>query len=80
MALQPNCLFCKDKQIRLNANEFDIDEVYRFEGNSDPTDETIVYAISSEDGTVKGILVNAYGPYSDTASEELVSKLNIKRD
>jgi hypothetical protein len=77
--LEHNCLLCADKQIRLDANEFDIDEVYRFEGDTDPADETILFAVSSTDGTIKGTLVDAYGAYSDTASEELVSKLNIRR-
>ena len=77
--LESDCLLCLDKQMRLKPNEFDIDEVYRFEGNTDPGDEAIVFAISSTDKGIKGTLVNAYGAYSDTASEELVSKLNIKR-
>jgi hypothetical protein len=67
---------CKKNNCRLKANEFEIDEVYRFEGDTDPGDENIVYAISSlVDGT-KGILVNAYGVYSDSASAEIVSKLH----
>jgi hypothetical protein len=77
--LSSDCSFCQDRQVRLNANEFDIDELYRFEGETDPADETIVYAISSADVAIKGTLVNAYGAYSDSASKKLVSKLNIKR-
>jgi hypothetical protein len=38
---------------------------YRFEGNSDPADNSILYAIETTDGT-RGTLVDAYGPYSDT--------------
>jgi hypothetical protein len=38
---------------------------YRFEGSSDPADNTILYAIETSDGE-KGTLVDAYGPYSDT--------------
>jgi len=44
-----------------------------------PADETIVYAISSTGGKLKGTLVTALGAYADTPSEELVRKLNIKR-
>src|SRR3954453_17780728 len=76
--LKPDYLYCHDKQIRLNADQFNIDELYRFEGNTAPADETIVYAVSAIDGSLKGTLVNAYGVYADTASEELVRKLNIK--
>ncbi len=37
---------------------------YRFEGQSDPGDNTILYVIETEDGS-KGTLIDAYGPYSD---------------
>lgn len=37
---------------------------YRFEGASDPADNSILYAIETDDG-VKGTLVDAYGPYAD---------------
>jgi hypothetical protein len=73
------CLHCDERELQLNPEEFHIDEVYRFEGITDPADETIVYAISANDGSVRGTLVNAYGAYSDSASEDLVNKLAIKR-
>lgn len=37
---------------------------YRFEGVSDPGDNTILYVIETDDGT-KGTLVDGYGAYSD---------------
>jgi hypothetical protein len=37
---------------------------YRFEGESDPGDMSILYVIETSDG-VKGTLIDAYGPYSD---------------
>jgi len=37
---------------------------YRFEGESDPDDNAILYIIETEDGT-KGTLVDAYGTYTD---------------
>jgi len=63
----------------VSHSEFNLDEVYRFEGATNPSDETIVYAVSSTDGRLKGTLVNAYGAYADTTSEESESKLTIKR-
>jgi hypothetical protein len=65
-------------KIQLSPEQFEITEVYRFEGNTDPGDELVLYAIESHGG-VKGLLVNAYGPYSNTASDELVAKLNVLR-
>jgi hypothetical protein len=72
---QFDCLECKDHKLR--PDEFEIAEVYRFEGNSDPADEAIVYGIESKHG-LKGILVNGYGPSSDELSDEMVRKLTMK--
>ena len=38
---------------------------YRFEGSSDPADNSILYAIETGDGK-RGTLVDAFGPYGDT--------------
>jgi hypothetical protein len=37
---------------------------YRFEGESDPGDNAIMYQIETSDG-LKGLLVDAYGMYAD---------------
>jgi hypothetical protein len=62
--------------VMLSPDDFEIDEIYRFEGNSDPGDETVVYAISSKKHDVKGVLINAYGPYSDTIASDIIRKLS----
>ena len=41
-----------------------IKNFYRFEGESDPADSAILYAIELNDGT-KGTLTDAYGTYDD---------------
>ena len=64
-----------DKNYSLNPDDFKIDEVHRFEGETDPADETIVYAISSLHDDSRGILVNAYGMYSESWSNEMIAKL-----
>jgi len=71
------CLVCHHTASHLSPNQFGIDCFYRFEGNSDPGDEMIVYAISSNDGNLKGIVVNAYGHHSDNATSAIVKKLQM---
>ncbi|TKT86518.1 NADP-dependent oxidoreductase [Dyadobacter frigoris] len=61
----------------LKAGDFTIVDVYRYEGNSDPADEAVVYAIESKDG-IKGILVTGYGISSDPASEDILKNLSIR--
>ncbi len=53
----PFCLYCGDLDIRLNPGAFNVDEVYRFKGNSGPGDSAIIYAISSNAG-LKGTVVD----------------------
>jgi hypothetical protein len=73
--LEPDALHCAELDLRLHPEHFNIDEQYRFEGMSDPDDNDILYAISSDAG-VKGVLVNAYGPYADSLSADMAAKLN----
>jgi hypothetical protein len=68
------CLYCGDLDIRLNPEAFNVDEVYRFEGDSSPDDNAIVYAISSNTG-VKGTLVDGYGTYSENLNFDMAQKL-----
>jgi hypothetical protein len=70
-------LLCQQNGVCLNPGQFEIVSYYRFEGNSDPDDSSIIYAIESNDGTMKGILVNAYGIYSDPASDAMLKKLSV---
>lgn len=64
--------------LQLYPNEFVVDKHYRFEGLSDPADQAIVYAISSEKYGLKGTLVNGYGIYTDPATDALLGTL-LKR-
>ena len=75
--LQENCLICHAG--KFDVNDFEIVEVYRFEGNSDPSDEAVVYAIESITG-MKGVLVNGYGISADAMSSDMAKKLTIDRD
>ena len=74
--LRENCLVCHEH--KFDVNDFEIVEVYRFEGNTDPADEAIVYAIQSSNG-LKGILVAGYGISSEEMTTEMAKKLEIHR-
>ncbi len=75
--LRDNCLICHED--KFDINDFEIVEFYRFEGDSDPADEAVVYAIESNKGH-KGILVNGYGPTSDAMSAEMAKKLHVHKN
>ena len=77
--LHQNCLKCRDAHYSVFHNEFVIDKVYRFEGDSDPADEATVYAISCPKYNIKGVLVNGAGIYTDTLTDEMLDSLKINR-
>jgi hypothetical protein len=68
---------CEEHNICLNPNEFEITEVYRFEGDTNPSDEDVVYAVESKDGKLKGTITSAFGIYSDTVNDAMLKKLII---
>jgi hypothetical protein len=71
-----DCLHCAEHELSLTPDEFEIDEVHRFEGETNPSDQSVLYAVSSKDKKIKGLIVNAYGIYSDDISAAIVEKLN----
>ena len=78
--IQHECLVCRQHPTKLSPDDFEIDKVYRFEGETNPDDEAVLYALSSSNYGVKGLLVNGYGISSDEASAALVEKLQRHAD
>ena len=61
------------------AGDLEVVKFYRFEGMSDPGDNTILFLIETNDGR-KGLLVDAYGAYEGEVSPEMIKKLSIRHD
>jgi len=61
------------------AGELDVIKFYRFEGMTNPGDNTILYLIETTDGK-KGLLVDAYGAYQGEISPEMIQKLKLHHD
>lgn len=78
--LKQNHLECEGNKIKLLPDEFIVDKHYRFEGESNPDDEAIVYAISSPTHNLKGVLVDAYGIYSGDISTEMLAALDERKN
>ena len=70
--LEENCLTCEHG--KFDSQEFEITDIYRYEGDTDPADEATVYAIQSNTG-LKGVLVTGYGVSSDSISDAILKKL-----
>ncbi|MBK0378942.1 phosphoribosylpyrophosphate synthetase [Mucilaginibacter segetis] len=76
LSLEGDTIDDKDQDIHMNEDDFEIDEFYRFEGQSDPADMSIVYAISSEKYNLKGVLINAFGTYANNSESAIHAKLH----
>lgn len=75
--LKWNSLDCSNGQCDILHDEFVVDEFHRFEENTDPEEQSIIYAISSEKYGLKGIMINAYGVYAEPVTNELMARLAI---
>lgn len=76
--LKSNCVECRAQGYEMIADEFEVDQVFRFEGDSNPADASVLYAISSEKYNLKGLLIDAYGAYADPLTSEMIQKLKYE--
>lgn len=70
-------LTCRDNDTCLNPAQFEITEVHRFEGYTNPSDEEVVYAVESKEGNLKGVIHSAFGTYADAVSTDMLRKLSM---
>ncbi len=68
---------CASTGICLLPAQFDIVAHHRFEGDTDPSNSSVLYVIESHDHQMKGLLISAYGVYSDPISDDMIRKLHI---
>lgn len=61
--------------LKLYPENFEVDELIRYESTSDPDDQAVIYAISSREHQLKGAYVEAYGIYQDELSGRMLKKL-----
>jgi hypothetical protein len=73
--LKENQVVCH--MCQFDPSDLEIVEIYRYEGNSDPSDEAIVYALESKDG-MKGLLVNGYGVSSDYNTSKIMKQIKVR--
>jgi hypothetical protein len=71
------CLHCNLISQKFQPEDLRITEYYRFEGISDPDDNTVVYAIESKQG-VKGIMIDAYGAYADEHKAAFIKNIPVE--
>ncbi len=63
--------------IKNNPDHYEIVHVYRYEGDSNPDDEAIVYGIKTESGE-KGVFVAGFSPNSESDAAQVLRAISIK--
>ncbi|MBC9797383.1 phosphoribosylpyrophosphate synthetase [Sinomicrobium weinanense] len=66
----------RQKDSHIPAEDLNVLMMYRFEGSTNPDDNSVLYAIETAKGE-KGLLLDAYGVYSGNISREMMDKLRI---
>lgn len=64
-----------DELSSLDPLDWVIKKIQRFEGNTNPSDNSILYAIVRKDGLRKALLINSYGVYNDSIINAFISNV-----
>jgi hypothetical protein len=67
----------QESKIINSPNDFEIQHIYRYEGQSDPGDEATVFGIKSSTGE-KGVFVAGLNAYADSSAAMVLNDLATK--
>jgi len=67
----------EDEDIKNNPQNYEIEHIYRYEGNSNPGDEAVVYGITSSSGK-RGVYVAGYSANSYNDAAQVLNEISIK--
>jgi hypothetical protein len=67
----------QENRIIGSPHDFEIVHVYRYEGESDPGDEAMVFGIKSSTGE-KGVFVAGLSAFTDNSAAMVLNELSIK--
>lgn len=67
----------QESKIINNPDDFEIQHIYRYEGESDPGDEATVFGIESNSGE-KGVFVAGLNAYTENSAAMVLHELSTK--
>ena len=67
----------QDETIRKNPSNYEIEHVYRYEGDTDPDEEAVVYGITSNSGE-RGVYVAGFSANSESEAATVLAQLCIQ--
>jgi hypothetical protein len=73
----PMILTCMNRILQ-NPQKYEIKHIYRYEGNTDPGDEAVVYGIQSKSG--KKVFVAGFAANSISDAAQVLINISIKTE
>ena len=70
-----NSEIIRDELKKLNPDDWLIKEICRFEGMSDPADNSILYAIVTKDNKRKSLIVDSFGSENSEAFSKFIRQV-----
>lgn len=72
-------LKCRQTGIYYPAEDLRIVEYHRFEGASNPSDMSIIFALAADDGT-KGLITSSFGTYANMDLISFLDQVKVKEN
>lgn len=67
----------EEDRIKNHYEDFEIEHIYRYEGESDPGDEATVYGIKAKSGE-RGVFVVSPGAFTEDGAAKVLLDMTIK--
>lgn len=67
----------QDENIKNNPHHYEIEHIYRYDGDTDPDEEAVVYGITSKTGE-RGVYVAGFSANSVSEAATVLAKLCIE--
>ena len=68
-----------ETQKEYTPEELIIEKSYRYEGDSNPDDNAVVYVLTAKSGE-RGILVDSYGAYGDVKLAKIIRSIPVREE
>lgn len=77
LSFEDNKVVSKDTNETFSPEDLILERAYRFEGDSSPDDMSVLYHLTSTKG-ISGMLVDAFGTYSNHKLSEFIKKVPVR--
>ncbi len=67
------CLYCGDLDMRLDPEQFKVDEEYLFKSDVSEEEDAVLIAITSSAG-IRGIVLDSHNSYAEGISTKIISQ------